>query len=93
MPQFRFQLRLRTLFGLVALTCLACGYAMAYLYALEPRIYLTESAGGIGVGYREADYRGQSNLTHWLFAPAYLVDRTIRPEYWTDYCTLDDDRI
>ena len=84
------QIRLRTLGILLALASLMLGYFTAYCRNVDPMGVLTDSAGGVGVGYREPHYRIHGTATRCFVAPAHLVDRCIRPDYWDSYCTLDD---
>lgn len=72
------------------LSAALCAYAATYFALLNPTIYTTESAAGIGVGYREADYRAGGNVSRIVFVPIHSVDRAIRPDYWNSYCTLGD---
>jgi len=70
--------------------CLPCAYLAGYLLLLDPMAVLDKSAGGIGVGHREANYRAGGSASRVLFAPIHSVDRLIRPDHWNSYSTLDD---
>jgi hypothetical protein len=85
-----FRFRLRSLFVALTIVCVFFAYVASYFTLLNPTVYLTESAGGIGVGYREADYRAGGNVANIVFTPIHYVDHAFRPDYWDSYCTLDD---
>lgn len=85
----RFRYGIREL--LVAATLLA-SYIALYRALTVPEIILSESAGGIGIGYRDPNFRFGGSLTKLAFLPATFVDQRIRPDFWNSYCTLGDVR-
>lgn len=83
--------RLSSLFGVLTVVCILCVYVTSYLALLSPIIYTTESAGGVAVGFRKANYRPGGQFAVGFFAPTHHIDRQIRRRYWNAYSSLDDD--